>query len=70
METVLGTGKEISTPLILRAEGREIEQHPLEVGRQVTLPKARRSRIYLGKVIATNIELQSVLWTNLGGRVQ
>ena len=42
--------KEISTPPILREEGGENEQHPLEVGREVTSPKAKRSRIYLGKV--------------------
>lgn len=50
VETALGTVKEISTPPILREEGGENERHPLEVGREVTSPKAGRSRIYLGKV--------------------
>lgn len=49
MEIALGTEKEINIPLILRKEGGENEQYPVE-GKEVTSSKARRSRTYLGKV--------------------
>lgn len=50
METALGTEQEINIPLILRKEGGENEQYPVEKGKEVTSSKARRSRTYLGKV--------------------